>query len=204
MTRHPHRSYEWRIRVRRAARAFMHHGTRVPQPLQAVELAYAGQHHVHDDVLQIDQHPLPLALALGAERPESIPLGLLDHVLRDGAHMPVGGAGSDDQGVGDISQAAHVQYLDVHGFHVFEGGSDGLEEGRRAAGRRRRGAGRGWGSCGPGSLRGSAAAPDCAGGHVRKESLLVSRIIREHSTYSRAGCVALHPAPDIAGRGPKR
>ena len=57
--------------------------------------------------------------------------------------MPVGGAGSNDQGVGDIGQSAHVQYFDVHGFHVFEGGSDGLEKGRRAAGRGRRAAGRG-------------------------------------------------------------
>src|SRR6185503_17436499 len=62
----------------------------LPHALEAVELANARQHHVHDDVLQVDEHPFAFARAFDAERPESGFLGFLDDAVGDGAHVAVG------------------------------------------------------------------------------------------------------------------
>lgn len=55
----------------------------IPKPLEAIELADARQHDMKDDVLKIDQDPLAVPRAFGAERPETRGLGFLDDTIRD-------------------------------------------------------------------------------------------------------------------------
>ena len=51
----------------------------VPELLEVVELADARQHHVHDDVAQIDEHPLARLLAFHAERRDARVVATLEH-----------------------------------------------------------------------------------------------------------------------------
>src|SRR5215469_13591943 len=62
----------------------------VPQALEPVKLAHPGQHNVDHDVLQIDEYPLAVASALGAEWTEAELLGLLNYALGDRADVSVG------------------------------------------------------------------------------------------------------------------
>src|SRR4051812_21701976 len=100
----------------------------VPQALEAIELAYSRQHDVHDDVLQVDQHPLAIALAFHAHRPEAGLLGVLDDAVRDRAHVTIGIAAGDDHRVRNVGELVHVQHADVHGFHLIERALDNLHE----------------------------------------------------------------------------
>src|SRR5690606_4114240 len=43
-------------------RSFVASCTHVPQVLEPIELAHTRQHDVHDHILEIDEHPLPVAL----------------------------------------------------------------------------------------------------------------------------------------------
>src|SRR5579859_8099735 len=43
----------------------------VPQTLKSVELAHPRQHDVDKDVSEVDEHPLAIARAFGAQRTES-------------------------------------------------------------------------------------------------------------------------------------
>src|SRR6188508_3227019 len=90
----------------------------VPELLEPVELADARQHHVHDEVLQVDEHPFALALALDAIGAVAGLAAALDQAVRDRLDVPVGVAGRDDHRVGDVRELAHVEHLDVHGLHV--------------------------------------------------------------------------------------
>jgi hypothetical protein len=38
----------------------------VPELLEVIELAHARQHHVHDEIGEVDEHPLARALAFYA------------------------------------------------------------------------------------------------------------------------------------------
>src|SRR6185369_566110 len=63
--------------------------TVIPQALEAIELTYAGQHDVQDDVLEIDEHPLAVALTLFAEGAESRFLGFINDAVGDGFDVSV-------------------------------------------------------------------------------------------------------------------
>ena len=77
---------------------------------------------VHEDPLA---GPLPLHVPRLA--PVRLPQALLDGV-GDGGGLAFGGAVTDDEGVGDVAQAAEIEDRDVLGFLV--GG--GLEAGGKA------------------------------------------------------------------------
>src|SRR5581483_2259338 len=61
-----------------------------PQSLQSIKLADARQHHVHDDVAQIDQHPLGFLLAFDAQRQHARALDELDHFIGERLYVPSG------------------------------------------------------------------------------------------------------------------
>src|SRR5262245_25590777 len=122
---------------------FALHGAQVPELLEPVELADARQHHVHDEVLQVDEHPLALLLALDAVGAVAGLAAALDQAVRDRLDVAVGVAGRDDHGVGDVRELAHVEHLDVHGFHVCKRGDGDPGQGARS---------------GPGLLRGGGFA----------------------------------------------
>src|SRR5882724_9455308 len=130
-------------------------GPVVPQPLESVKLAHPGQHNVNDDVLQIDQNPFTVSLALFAQRAKTRLLGFLEDAIGDGLDVPVGIAGRNDHGVGYIGQPSYIQHLHIDGFHIVERGRyEVLQRGSAL-----------W-------LRGAARA--CASDHVFKWFLLTS------------------------------
>jgi len=79
---------------------------------------------VHEDPLA---GPLPFHVPRPA--PVTLPQALLDGI-GDGGGLAFGGAVTDDEGVGDVAQAAEIEDRDVLGFLV--GG--GLEAGSEAGG----------------------------------------------------------------------
>ena len=91
-----------------------------PQALERIELAHARQHHVHDHVAQVDQHPFGFALAFDAERHHAALLGELHDFVGHRFHVAGGGAGNDDEVVGDAGLAAHVDLDGILGFHFFQ------------------------------------------------------------------------------------
>jgi hypothetical protein len=99
---------------------------------------------VHDDVLQVDQHPLAVALALHAHWPEAGLFGVLDDAIRDRAHVTVGVAAGDDHRVRNVGELVHVQHPDVHGFHLVERALDDLHERTDPLHVRRRRSGLAW------------------------------------------------------------
>src|SRR5262245_13753718 len=106
-------------------------GAQVPELLEPVELADARQHDVHDKVLQVDEHPLALALALDAVGTVAGLAATLDQPVRDRLDVPVGIAGRHDHRVGDVGELANVEHLDVHGLHVCKRGDGDLGQGTR-------------------------------------------------------------------------
>src|SRR5690348_13270098 len=60
-----------------------------PELLESVELANARQHHVHDDVGEIDEHPFTFARAFDAHRAEVVLLGELHHAIGNGLDVAV-------------------------------------------------------------------------------------------------------------------
>src|SRR5690606_7520729 len=64
-----------------------------PEALERVELAYARQHDVDDDVAQVDQHPLGLGFALDAERLHIKLPGEAHDFIGDRLDVAAGGAG---------------------------------------------------------------------------------------------------------------
>jgi len=98
---------------------------------------------VHDDVGEVDEHPLARALALDADRAEAGFLGLLDDSAGDRTHVPVRAAARDDHRVGDGREMAHVEHMHLLGLQIVERVSHDLAKTLRpllrlAAFRRRR------------------------------------------------------------------
>jgi hypothetical protein len=107
----------------------------VPEPLEAVELSDPTQHDVHDDVVQIDEHPLAVTQPLDAKRAKPGFLRLLADAVGDGAHVSVGISGSNDHRIRDVRESSYVEHSYVDGLHVFECcGHDALERGHALGG----------------------------------------------------------------------
>ncbi len=77
---------------------------------------------MNDDVLQIDQDPFTVPLALFAERAEPRLFGFFKDAIGDGLDVPVGVTRRNDHGVGYIGQPSYIQHLHVDGFHIVERG----------------------------------------------------------------------------------
>ncbi len=70
--------------------------------------------------LQVEQHPLAVALAFDAVGPEAGFLAALHDAVGDRTHVTVRRAARDDHRVGDVGEPAHVERRDVDGLHVLE------------------------------------------------------------------------------------
>src|SRR3954468_17781435 len=104
------------IRVR-GNRHVVAHG---PQAFEAVELADAWQHHVHDDVAQIDEHPFGFLLPFHAERHHARLFYEADDFIGERFDVTRGSAARDDEDIGDAGLAADVDFLHVLGFQLVE------------------------------------------------------------------------------------
>ena len=76
-----------------------------PEFFQSVELTHPRQHHVHDDVGEIDEHPLAFAFAFHAHGAEVVLLGELDDAIGDGFDVSIGIARRDDD---DVAAVCHL------------------------------------------------------------------------------------------------
>eukprot|EP01092_Planopodium_desertum_P003000 TRINITY_DN15154_c0_g4_i1.p1 TRINITY_DN15154_c0_g4~~TRINITY_DN15154_c0_g4_i1.p1 ORF type:complete len:319 (+),score=77.32 TRINITY_DN15154_c0_g4_i1:1023-1979(+) len=107
-----------------------------PQALERVELAHARQHHVHDDVAQVDQHPFGFTLAFNTQGHDVDVLGEAHDFVGDGLHMAGRSTRYDHHVVGDAGLAAYVDLDRVLGLQVFGGLTDAGQQfrhgGRRA------------------------------------------------------------------------
>src|SRR6185369_3872915 len=61
-----------------------------PELFEIIKLAGARQHHVHDDVAEIDEHPLAYLLPFDANWAMALLFRFLNDRVRDRAHVPVG------------------------------------------------------------------------------------------------------------------
>src|SRR5260221_2628137 len=61
-----------------------------PELLQVVVAAHRGMHDVHDDVAEVDQHPLAVAAALDAGDARADLLHRFLHARGERVHLPVG------------------------------------------------------------------------------------------------------------------
>ena len=100
-----------------------------PHLFQVVEFAHLGPEHVHDDVADVDQHPVALRLALDAGAAEALFLELALDLLGDGAHVPVRAARGDHHVVADRRFPPDVDRHHVLGLGVIEPGQDMGEQG---------------------------------------------------------------------------
>ena len=99
-----------------------------PEFFQVVERPGLRQHQVHDDVVQVDQHPLGLAVALHAQGLYAGFLGLHDEILGHRLDVAHRAARGDHEHVRERVLPGYVDVLDVDGFEVFQGGRDQVPE----------------------------------------------------------------------------
>ena len=83
---------------------------------------------MHDDVVQVDQHPLGLAVALDAARLDTGFLRFHDEVVRHRLDVTHRAARGDHEHVRQWVLTAYVDVLDVDGFEVFQGAEDHVLE----------------------------------------------------------------------------
>ena len=86
------------------------------------------------EVEVVHEDPLARPLALDVARPAAVglPEALLDGV-GDGGGLTFGGSVTDDEGIGDVAEAAEVEDHDVFGFLVGSGLEAGGEVGGQVA-----------------------------------------------------------------------
>ena len=91
-----------------------------PQVLQIVVGAGVGHEHMHDDVRVVQQDPVLRVEALGAQRLDAL-LGKLElHLVGQRTHLRGGGAGRDDEVIGQDGQALDLEYPDVLCFFLIK------------------------------------------------------------------------------------
>ena len=95
-----------------------------PQLLKIIETSDLGSEDMHDHLAGIDQHPIAMRHALDPKIALAGRLELLDKVVGDGAHMPVGPAGSDHHAVGNGGLPLKIDGDDIFGLRVIELGQD--------------------------------------------------------------------------------
>lgn len=129
-----------------------------PEQFQIVVIAAVGIEEVDDDVDVIDEDPGGLVIAGHAVAVMAEGGGALVDGVGDGADLPVGGAGGDDEVVADGAEAAQVEDDDVVASHLRDqaGEFEGELSGSGAAGGSTGGVGAGGGGAcwhsGPGAL----------------------------------------------------
>src|SRR5689334_4095400 len=75
---------------------FQLHFLFTPDFFQVVELAHRGVHDVHDDVAEVDQHPLAAFLSFDTVHPAAGFLHLVAHAVGKRPHLGVRSAAGDD------------------------------------------------------------------------------------------------------------
>ena len=81
---------------------------------------------MHYDVTEIDQYPVAGLLAFHTQGPEFVVTQGVQHPVRHGLHMAVGGTADNDHKVGDIGQGPHVQGHQFLALHVLQHGTYSL------------------------------------------------------------------------------
>src|SRR6476469_2962984 len=100
----------------------------LPQALERVVLALLLVLDVDDDVAEVDEDPAALALALAADRlADQLTQPVLD-LVDDGAALPLGRCGGDDEHVGERHLLAHVDGHHLLGELLLGGQGGHLRE----------------------------------------------------------------------------
>src|SRR5205814_2851415 len=96
-----------------------------PELFQVVVAAHRRVHDVHDDVAEVDQHPLAVPAALDAVDARADLLHRFLHARGERVHLPVGVAARDHHALEVGGLARDVVDHDVAALDVLECGDDG-------------------------------------------------------------------------------
>src|SRR5688572_790736 len=108
------------LRFLRGFCALQPHRPAAPDLLEVVEVAHRRMHDVHDDVAQVDEHPLAARLAFDAvDARAELAHPLLDAVGKR-LHLAVGVAAGDHHALEHRGQPRGVEDDDVVALHVLE------------------------------------------------------------------------------------
>src|SRR4029077_3105628 len=91
-----------------------------PDLLDDVGVAHRGMHDMHDDVAEIDQHPLAARLALDAVDARAVLAHFFLHVVGKRLHLARRLAARDDDALEHRRHARGVVDVDVAALDVFE------------------------------------------------------------------------------------
>ena len=92
-----------------------------PEFFELIKIAGLRFHDMHNDIAQINEHPLAGSLALDAERLGGGFRGFFGHMARQRPDMPFGSAAGYDHEIGHAGFASHINYGDIVAFAVIEG-----------------------------------------------------------------------------------
>ena len=101
------------------------HRLAAPDLLEVVVLADGRLHDVHHRGAAVDDDPLAVFLALGAQHLHAARTHRIAHAGGQGLGLPVAGAGGDDHALEQRRQVLGVEDDDVLGLHVFQPIDDG-------------------------------------------------------------------------------
>src|SRR6185369_6128975 len=91
-----------------------------PELFQVVVAAHGRMHDVHDDVAEVDQHPLAVAPAFDAEDLGAELLELRLHMGGERVHLAIGVAAGDHNAFEMRGLLCHVEDEDVASLDVLE------------------------------------------------------------------------------------
>lgn len=91
-----------------------------PQGLEPIERSLLLDEDVHDEIDEVEQHPVARAPPFDMIRAPAVVLceTRLDGV-GDGHDLSLAGAVADDEVIGDVAQSAKIEYDDVFGLLVL-------------------------------------------------------------------------------------
>lgn len=90
-----------------------------PEIFKAVDPTLLGVEDVHEHFVVIDHNPLARGIPVDGVRPHAMIIAeLILDLARDGLEMRLGGAGADDEEVGQAGDIAQVDRNDVFGLLV--------------------------------------------------------------------------------------
>ena len=87
---------------------------------QIIVGAGVGHKDVHDDAGIIQQHPVLGVEALGGVGLDALLRKLVLHLVGQSTHLGGGGAGSNDEVIGQNGQALHFEHADIHGLFLIQ------------------------------------------------------------------------------------
>src|SRR6266702_7285007 len=118
------RSRRERARLRRSGdRLRARPRRRSPELFEVVVSAHRRLHDVNHDVAGIDEHPVASLLAFDADDRRAAGLEAVSDVVGKRLGLARGLRGGNDQRVVQAGELANIEYDDVAGFDVFEGGN---------------------------------------------------------------------------------